>query len=222
MDYRKHYDKLIDTRKELRMGVGIYESHHIIPRSLGGNNEKNNLILLTPREHYVAHLLLSRMFDGLNKKKMVFALWMMSNRLKYDISIVSSRQYQSVKEAVSIARKGFRYTDDSKQKMSRSAKARKGNRTLSETTKQKISIAMMGDNNPSRKYGPWNKGKTGIKGTFNRKSIIQFDINTGEIVRVWESMSYAANELNIKISQISTVCNGKRNKSAGGFGWRFE
>jgi len=52
-----------------------YESHHIIPKSLGGNNSKQNLVLLTAREHYICHLLLPKMCsDSKNIKNMCFAL----------------------------------------------------------------------------------------------------------------------------------------------------
>jgi probable mobile endonuclease D len=37
---------------------GYYEIHHIEPRCLGGNNESSNLVLLTYKEHIIAHLLL--------------------------------------------------------------------------------------------------------------------------------------------------------------------
>ena len=36
--------------------------HHIIPRCLGGSNEKENLVALTPEEHYVAHQLLVKIY----------------------------------------------------------------------------------------------------------------------------------------------------------------
>ena len=70
--YTKHYWKLVDTRKN-RIIDGYTEKHHIIPRSLGGTNLKNNLVSLTPREHFIAHLLLSKMFDGNEKYKMYYA-----------------------------------------------------------------------------------------------------------------------------------------------------
>lgn len=37
------------------------EIHHIVPRSLGGTDETSNLVMLTAREHYIAHLLLWKM-----------------------------------------------------------------------------------------------------------------------------------------------------------------
>lgn len=61
MNYLKIYDSLCVSRK----GMGrskkddcYYESHHIKPRWLGGSDDENNLVLLTAREHYLAHYLL--------------------------------------------------------------------------------------------------------------------------------------------------------------------
>jgi hypothetical protein len=48
------------------------ENHHIVPKSLGGNNSKENLVQLTAREHFICHRLLIRMLVGENKGKMVY------------------------------------------------------------------------------------------------------------------------------------------------------
>jgi hypothetical protein len=61
MDYLKIYNNIIErgklrghSKKELD---GYYESHHIKPKCLGGKDCKNNLVLLTAKEHYICHLL---------------------------------------------------------------------------------------------------------------------------------------------------------------------
>lgn len=58
----------------------IYENHHIIPKAIGGPNEKENLVLLTPKEHYICHRLLPKMLSDSKKRgKMINALWAMIN-----------------------------------------------------------------------------------------------------------------------------------------------
>ena len=61
MNYIKHYNLLIESRKQLNRGlirqIG-YEIHHIHAKCLGGSNNVENLLLLTTREHYIAHWLL--------------------------------------------------------------------------------------------------------------------------------------------------------------------
>lgn len=61
MDYYKHYDLLISRAKDRKLDC-YTEQHHIIPRCIGGSDEKDNLVRLTPEEHYVAHQLLVKMY----------------------------------------------------------------------------------------------------------------------------------------------------------------
>lgn len=68
MNYKRIYDDLMQRGQTRSKNDGIYyESHHIYPRCLGGTNEKTNLTLLTPEEHYVAHQLLVKMHPSDHK-----------------------------------------------------------------------------------------------------------------------------------------------------------
>ena len=58
MNYKKIYDGLINRARERSKLEGYTEKHHIIPRSAGGDDSKDNLVTLTAREHYIAHKLL--------------------------------------------------------------------------------------------------------------------------------------------------------------------
>jgi hypothetical protein len=60
MNYEFHYNKLIQRAKN-RTLIEYSENHHIIPRCMGGTNSKYNLVRLTAREHFIAHLLLLKM-----------------------------------------------------------------------------------------------------------------------------------------------------------------
>jgi len=55
------------------------EMHHIIPSCIGGRDIPSNLIALTYKEHYICHLLLTKMTSGQNRKRMEYAFWNMSN-----------------------------------------------------------------------------------------------------------------------------------------------
>lgn len=60
--YSAWYERLIANAQSRAPLVGIYcETHHVIPKSWGGSNHKCNLVNLTAREHYIAHLLLWKM-----------------------------------------------------------------------------------------------------------------------------------------------------------------
>ena len=60
-DYQRDYDFLIsEARNRTGPTGGYFEIHHIIPRCIGGSNERDNLVALTAREHIIAHILLYR------------------------------------------------------------------------------------------------------------------------------------------------------------------
>ena len=65
MDYKKHYNRLI-SRAKSRVLLEYVEKHHIIPRCVGGDSTEENLVNLTPEEHYVAHQLLVKMYPDVD------------------------------------------------------------------------------------------------------------------------------------------------------------
>ena len=63
MDYARIYRAFIADRRRVEPGLtGYVERHHILPRSLGGSDEAENLIRLTPEDHFFAHLLLAKIY----------------------------------------------------------------------------------------------------------------------------------------------------------------
>lgn len=63
MDWQKLYDELIEKRKNTPAECN-YETHHIVPKCIGGLNDNTNLVRLYYREHFIAHLLLSRIYKN--------------------------------------------------------------------------------------------------------------------------------------------------------------
>ena len=63
--YQNSYSDLINScrnRGLRKIDLDFYtETHHILPRCMGGSDEDSNLVLLTPLEHLVAHILLLRL-----------------------------------------------------------------------------------------------------------------------------------------------------------------
>lgn len=98
MNYQNNYELLIESAKskKRKLGESCYEVHHIIPRSLGGLDTEENLVILTPREHYLAHYLLWKISEGESKSKMAYAFYFMSNR--DNCKIISSRAYERAKK----------------------------------------------------------------------------------------------------------------------------
>jgi len=79
--YKKWYLSIIENAKKKK--PDIYEKHHIIPKSLGGSNNEDNLVNLSLREHYICHLLLIKITKGDNQHKMLWALHRMCFSGKY-------------------------------------------------------------------------------------------------------------------------------------------
>lgn len=82
MNYERLYNNIIanaNTGLRRKYRGTYYERHHIVPRSLGGTDEKSNLVLLTAKEHFVCHHLLHKMYGG----PMTYAFWYMCNIAPY-------------------------------------------------------------------------------------------------------------------------------------------
>lgn len=94
--YARWYLSLIDKALLRNTNNDYTETHHIIPKSLGGTNKKDNLVKLTAKEHYIAHLLLMKCYDDkLAKQKMCAAfLYMSKARNQYTGHRYTSNLYE--------------------------------------------------------------------------------------------------------------------------------
>jgi hypothetical protein len=115
MDYKKIYDQLMEARlsiKEQRIkqkkSGEYFERHHITPLSMGGNKSyglrSDNIVLLTAREHYLAHRMLWLIYKtremGFAFHKMVFSSSPLQKR-RFD-----SKSYEAAKKALSECQRG--------------------------------------------------------------------------------------------------------------------
>jgi len=111
--YFAWYKKIVLSAQSRGTGV---ESHHIIPRSLGGSNEKSNRVLLTGREHLICHNLLFRCTENDDRRKMATALVLMGGRK------MPSRKYEEAKAIhrsyMSQLKTGSKHTLEAREKMS--------------------------------------------------------------------------------------------------------
>lgn len=100
MNYQRIYDQIIDRAKERKL-EGYREKHHIIPKCMGGSNEKQNLIELTAREHFICHQLLIFIYP--KSKKIAYAFWGMCNQIGSFNNIrdyrVTSRTYETGRDS---------------------------------------------------------------------------------------------------------------------------
>ena len=140
--YTRIYNIIIERAKSRKI-TGYTEKHHIIPKSLGGSNDKENLVFLTAREHFICHRLLPKMLEGESKRKMVFAAWSMTivNNKNHNRQYkISSRTYEHLKRERS---EQLRNVPLSEEHVAKLKKAR-AKQVFLEETKKKISKSLKG------------------------------------------------------------------------------
>jgi hypothetical protein len=201
--YTSVYNNIIARAKSRDLPKEIYtENHHIIPRSLGGSNSKNNLVSLTAREHRLCHLLLPKMTISEDQtKKMWYAAWMIlrvENQGQHR-SISKGKFYELAKieftKLMSKLHKGKIVSAETRKKMSESRKGKPGpnkGKAMSNEQKQKLSKVHTGkivaqstvdkiletrkgykhSEDTKRKISEGNKGKTMPAKTDIQKKVV--------------------------------------------------
>ncbi len=136
MNYQKHYDLLIEKAKN-RTITGYVERHHIIPKCIGGTNEKKNLVSLTPEEHYVAHILLAKIYS--NIAPIINAAAMMASRnnkyygwIMTEYAKVTSNRFKGIPKSAEHRKK---QSESKKKNIEYKGKIYKGFDELKEKTK---------------------------------------------------------------------------------------
>ena len=181
--YNKWYYQIINRSKNRQID-GYTEKHHIIPKSMGGVNAKSNLAILTAREHFICHWLLTKMTVGVYKAKMIYGLCCIvqqKNSFQQERYKLTARKYEQIRSLISQNLKTRIFSDEYRKKLRESAprkprtdevkrkisETKKGVRRSEETiaklrgrkfsaaSREKMSIAARG-------RIPWNKGKKNI------------------------------------------------------------
>lgn len=96
-------------------------------------------------------------------------------------------------------------------------------KTHTENTKKRISESRkgkcVGEANPQYGKPISEEAKAKMRKKKN-KPVAQIDLNTGEVIQIWESIKTAKDTLHI--GHISEVCgSNSKYKTAGGYGWRY-
>jgi len=116
--YTKWYHAIVQNANLRTLSDDTYiEKHHVIPRSLGGVDSKENLVRLTAREHFVCHLLLTKMVTGPAQYQMLSAVTRFQQSRKYQKRILTSWEYQKIRKCAISARIGQRHTNEARQKI---------------------------------------------------------------------------------------------------------
>jgi hypothetical protein len=137
--YKSWYDSIIQKAK-VRNLSGYKEKHHILPRCLSGKDNKENLVELTAREHFIVHMLLCKFTKGQARIKMLYAFNFMSVvRNKYRDYKINSKIAQKLRKEFFTNKP--KHTSESKLKMSKSRLGMK----LSKETRKKVGLAQIGN-----------------------------------------------------------------------------
>lgn len=100
MNYQRIYNQIVNNRKSNAVD-GYTERHHIVPRSFGGTDDKENIVALTAREHFICHWLLIKIYPtGSDHHKAIQAFMMMSVSCK-NHKRLTSRLFKQFKEEYS-------------------------------------------------------------------------------------------------------------------------
>ncbi|AKF13580.1 MobE homing endonuclease [Sinorhizobium phage phiN3] len=174
-----------------------YENHHIVPKSLGGNNAKSNLVLLTAREHFLCHWLLTKMVDSIHFYKMACAFNRMLNSSKKHERNFNSKQYEVARKVFAESMRG-----PANPRYGKAVFDHRG-RKRSEKTKQRISAARAGSKASEETRAKMSQAKTG-KG----KKTYQFIDPKGNLVTVTNMKQFCAQN-KFDVSAMYNLANGK-------------
>ena len=212
--YSKLYYKITSNAKQ-RITEGYTELHHIIPQSMGGSNDKENLVELTAREHFICHWLLIKMTDGEDRSKMLYALKGMKAENKYQQRYqtkITARVYETyriehsinhskvmkAKNLVPWNKGGVEITDDHRENLRKAALNRP---PKSEETKEKWRQARLGykDSDETKlKKSLALKGK--LKGPMSKEEKLKRSLTQKGIPKV---KTHGANVANAVLGNIS-------------------
>lgn len=141
MNYTAHYERLIERARH-RVFEGYRERHHVVPVCMGGTNALENIVELTPEEHYVGHQLLVKIFPG--NAKLAYAAMAMAKRA------VGHQSYGWLRRSYAASLIGVRRAPFSAEHRANISAAHLG-RQMSAETRKKMSLGKRGNTNSKGK-----------------------------------------------------------------------
>lgn len=246
MDYRRIYSEFITDRKAKPKPQGYTERHHIVPRSLGGGDEPDNLIDLTAEDHFFAHLLLAKAYGGRQWAALIIMLKparqvgivSRGKRVRRIVAIARQRnaEFQKGKSrpGVSAALKGRKFSAETRQKISAAATGRRDTtetraeksrastgRVFSAERNAKVAASKIGEQNPAKR--PEVRAKIaakanngGVNNPRHNKLVRSFIHADGRIERLTKFEMAERHGLNRTC--LNYVINGVRPETRG---WRL-
>lgn len=200
--YTRYYYSIIQNaqKQNRKRGPSVYyEQHHILPVCWfpQHKNDKSNLVLLTAREHWICHRLLTKMTTGPLKHKMIFAMGgMIRNNKNQNRHTPNARTYEEVKKQVSALKSQLQ------------TGVKRG--PMSEEAKLKKSIAMRGKNTGPRTKESIEKQRATMTGSKRKPHSAQARANISAALtgRIYEDIFGAEEAAAIK-AKLSKIHKGR-------------
>ena len=225
MDYKKIHDSLIERAKN-RVIKEYTEKHHIVPRCMGGNNEKDNMVRLTPEEHFLVHQLLVKIYP--ENHKLTLAVDMMcASSNNHGGRRANNKRFGWLRRRVSESLKKENIDPQTLIARSNSLKGR----IISPEARAKLSEINKKENlSPETlaKRAKANNARKGIKlsletrkklSASHKKPINQYS-KDGEFIQKWDGAIDAAKALGLPPTNITACLKGKQ-YSAGNSLWKY-
>lgn len=231
-NYEEFISNIIETRGRFACGDEYHERHHIVPKCLGGTDDKDNLVDLFAREHFIAHKTLAQ--ENPEKDGLVYAWSCMafvkgSNQERYALT---AEEYEEARKAIGEVMHNRVITDEMRENMRRAAQAKVQNPEYIQKQKTSHKGLQAGENNPmfGKKHTEEARTKIGLatieraKNENWRKSI--GDANRGEkngrchpvycpeLDEYFWGAQEVEDKYNIFATSVLRCCKGKR-KHAG-------
>jgi hypothetical protein len=174
MNYQKIYMSLIENAKNRNLNSIYYEKHHIIPKCLGGTNDKTNIVKLTYREHFLCHWILCKIYK--NNHRLLAAFNKMLEKNKNNSRIITSKHFDIVKKTTKNTHYYWLKNKEpwNKGKTGVQVAWNKGKKLKPHTEefKEKVSATLKNkyktEEHHRKNKEPWNKGKTGVQVAWNK------------------------------------------------------
>jgi len=208
MNYKRVYEELIERgvkRGWTKKTASCYtERHHIVPKSMGGSNDSENLVELTAREHYIAHWLLYKVY----KTKEMACAWNATTMDRDGSRKLTSRQFERARIIASENMKGenhpcwgVKLSEERKKAVGDFHRGKK----MSDETRAKMSDSQTGSkasDEARKKIGDVHRGKKVSNET--RKKMSESRIKLG--IKLSDEDKERIRERSIKISNREAEC----------------
>lgn len=139
MDYQRIYFKLVSRAISRE---GYVEKHHILPRCLGGVDNAENLVDLYPEEHYLAHLLLCKIYPG--NQKLLYAAMNMTTGSMVNSGKRNNKVYGWLRRQYAESMSGDNNPSRRDPSLQKDAAKKRLGQKRSEETKARMSAAQKG------------------------------------------------------------------------------